>query len=399
MYDIAVIGAGASGLCAAISAKRESPSSSVVIIEALPRVGKKILATGNGRCNLTNTGLSCEKFNRPDFTREVFGEYNCERITAFFESVGLMTFVDPEGRVYPLSNTANSVLDALRFECVNLGVKILTELHADNVSKTGDGFEINGKIRCKRLIISTAGKACRAHGSDGSGYKLARMLGHSIVEPCPGLVALTVKDPPKALKGIRVRAKSALISDGRSAATSQGEVLFTDYGLSGICIMDLSLKAVKLQSCTVALDVLPDLCVSSIVSVLESDKSRNPSLSLCDAMGGFMHRTIAAFILKRCGIGNDRRLGECGEADFINTASAAKSLSFEVTGTRGFDNAQITVGGVDTSEINERDLSSKKTRGLYFSGEIMDVDAVCGGYNLSWAWASGLTAGRAAAEF
>lgn len=399
MYDIAVIGGGASGLCAAISAKRESPSSSVVILEALPRVGKKILATGNGRCNLTNTALSCEKFNRPDFTRLILSEYNHDRIIAFFESIGLITSVDPEGRVYPLSNTANSVLDALRFECDNLGVKIITGFHADRVTKNGEVFEINGDIGCKRLILSTAGKACRAHGSDGSGCKLARMLGHTVIEPRPGLVALTVKDPPKSLKGIRVKAKAELVSDCRTAAMSKGEVLFTDNGLSGICIMDLSLNAVRLPYSTVSLDILPEFDDGSIVSVLERDRSRYPSLSLRDAMGGFMHKTVAAYILSRCGIDAQRRLCDCDEEDFINVTDAAKSLSFDVTGTRGFDNAQITVGGVDTSEIDEKDLSSKKTRGLYFSGEIMDVDAICGGFNLSWAWASGLAAGKAAAEF
>ena len=397
MYDIVIVGGGASGLVAAVSAKKADRKISVLIIEALPKVGKKILATGNGRCNITNLRAVPYSYNTKAVS-SVMKSCPPEKIIGFFSSIGLECVTDAESRVYPMSNTAASVLDSLRFEAENLGVEVMTDTKVVSVCKNGEVFELNGIIKCRRLIISTGGKAAPSQGSDGSGYPLVKSFGHKITPLYPGLVQLTVKENLKMLKGIRVKADVSLrLKNGKEIDHSSGEVLFADYGLSGIAVMDVS-RSVKDNDCRCSLNILPELKKDDICAFISRAVKRNSSQTLEDALCGILPRKVGYLIIKNAGLRQDVSLRELKKSDFELLADKLKNCEFTVTGTKGFDNAQITVGGVSTDEFDIKTLESKKVSGLYCTGELFDVDAPCGGFNLQWAWASGIVAGNAAAH-
>lgn len=397
MYDIVVVGAGASGMAAAISAKRLKPSLKVVLVEALPRVGKKILATGNGRCNLTNLTANAQSYNTSAVS-SVIKEQSPKKIIDFFSSIGLECAADSESRVYPMSNTATSVLDCLRFEIERLGIEILTDTKITSVKKINGIFILNSSIRCKRFILSTGGKASPSQGSDGSGYPLLKSLQHTVTPLCPGLVQLTVKENVKALKGVRVKADISLkTTSGKSIASSSGEVLFTDYGLSGIAIMDVS-RGVENHGCVCNLHIIPEFSKDGIVDFIMRSKKRNPTLLLEDALSGIVPKKLGQFLIKRTELRSNITLAELKFQQITRLSETIKALSFTVTGTKGFDNAQITVGGADVNEFDMSTLESKINKGLYCTGELLNVDSPCGGFNLQWAWASGIVAGKSAAQ-
>ncbi len=397
MYDIAIIGAGASGMAAAISAKKENSKLRIVLIEALPRIGKKILATGNGRCNLTNLNAVPESYNT-DFVSSVLHKLPPRKVLDFFSSIGLECLADSESRVYPMSNMASSVLDCLRLEIERLKIDVMTDTRVSSVRKTNGIFIINSDIRSKRVILSTGGKASASQGSDGSGYPLLESLGHRITPLYSGLVQLTVKENLRVLKGIRVKADVSLsTAESKLLSKASGEVLFADYGLSGIAVMDVS-RSVRNNRCICTLNVIPELTGDAIESFIVCAKKRNPSECLDDALAGIIPKKLGQYLIKVCGMRADITLADVRNQQINLLASKLKGLDFTVTGTRGFDSAQITVGGADTSGFDMTTLESVKVRGLYCTGELLDVDSQCGGFNLQWAWASGITAGRACAE-
>ncbi len=396
MYDIAIVGAGASGMAAAISAKRENKSVSVVLIEALPRVGKKILATGNGRCNLTNMNAVAKSYNTSAVS-SVIKQYPPEKTVRFFSSLGLECIRDSEGRVYPMSNAAASVLDCLRFEIERLGVEVLTDTKITSAKKENGIFILNSEIKSKKLILATGGKASPSQGSDGSGYPLLKSFGHSVTPVYPGLVQLTVKENVKALKGVRVKAEAELKSkSGKKVDKSSGEVLFTDYGISGIAIMDIS-RSVRDSECKCTLNIAPEISKDNVIDFLVRYKKRNPTLQVEDALSGIIPKKLGAFLLKSAGI-KAVNLSDLGFNQIQHISEKLKAFDLTVTGTKGFENAQITVGGADFKEFHMDTLESKIVSGFYCTGEILDVDSVCGGFNLQWAWASGIVAGKSAAK-
>lgn len=397
MYDIAVVGAGASGLAAAISAKRENPSVKVVLIEALPRVGKKILATGNGRCNLTNLNIKKGEYSNASFASFALKEYPPKKVIEIFESIGLMCTQDFEGRVYPMSNTAASVLECLRLEVYRLGIDIMVDTPVRSIKKNGDVFIINNSVKSKKVIVSGGGKSSPAQGSDGSCYPLLRSFGHKITELYPGLVQLTVKETDvKSMKGVRVKASINLFVNSELAAHSEGEVLFTDYGISGIAVMDISRTASKFGGLC-RIDLLPKLSGNEVSDFLSGRKNISPNGEIQNALTGLLPSAVGRAVLKRVNILPNTAMSKLTDNDLRRISRTLKDFRLTVTGTKGFTNAQITVGGADVSEFNAKTMESFKVKGLYCTGEVLDVDAVCGGYNLQWAWASGLLAGKSAA--
>lgn len=392
IYDIMILGAGASGLAAAISAKRTEKKLRVAVLEALPRVGKKILATGNGRCNLTNINAVADEYTNSAFVRNVLEKYPSERVIEFFGSIGVLTVTDSEGRVYPMSNMATSVLDALRFECERLGVDFLCESRAGRVRRVNGIFDVDGKI-AKRVIVATGGCASPSQGSDGSGYAFLKALGHSITETFPGLVQLNTVENTKPLKGVRIKAKVTLLENGKIIDTTQGEVLFTDYGLSGIATMDVS-RSVKHGKYSYVMDMLTECDKERAESFLHSVSGDMPAEN---AISGMLPKKIGQYILKKCGISFLLPVKELSESQIKSIVRLAKRAEFTVNGTQGFKNAQVTVGGASVNEFDSRTLQSRLVNGLYAAGEVLDVDSRCGGFNLQWAWASGLAAGEAAA--
>lgn len=392
-FDIFTVGAGASGLAAAISAKRASPRLRVAMLERLPRVGKKILATGNGRCNLTNLNARSHGYTNRDFADSVFKKYDEQRVLQFFRSIGLLTYSDSCGRVYPMSNTASSVLDCLRFEAERLGIKSICEDKCENIKPIDGGFLINGQYRTRTVIVCTGGCASPSQGSDGSGYKLLSSLGHSVTELYPSLVQLTSPDKQlRQLKGMRVH--DAVIS--AAGRTSRGELLFTDYGLSGIAAMEISAdiaKAAKNSKVSASLDLIPSMGERETADFLSKLDGK------CEGMLiGILPRAVGAAVIKAAGIDPKADARSLGKNVLRGIARTAKNFPMTFDGTKGFQNAQVVRGGVNIREFDCETLESKKVPGIFCAGELLDVDGGCGGFNLQWAWASGLLAGESAAK-
>ena len=382
-WDIAVIGAGASGLAAGIAAGRAG--ARVLLLERMPRAGKKILATGNGRCNLGNRHAPEHNYHNKEFAcpaLEKFGAGGCD---SFFDSLGLAVQEDGEGRLYPRSNMAANVLNALRFGAEKAGCEFRYECPVTSVASTRDGFLINRNIAARRVIIAAGGCAAPAQGSDGSGFALLRAFGHTIIEPKPALVQIQAKSPLlPMLKGLRVQAEIRLARGETVLCTAAGEVLFAQNSLSGIAAMEIS-RAVQ-SGCRAVLDLLPDYTIEKLTALLSQWQD---CLGYVPAqlLAGLLPGRVAEAVVK----------SSAGDAPG-QLAYACKNFTFEVTGTRGFAHAQVTAGGAAVAQFDPHTMQSRLVPGLFACGETLDVDGGCGGFNLQWAWASGLLAGQSAAR-
>lgn len=394
-FDVAIIGGGASGLVSAISVKRNFPQKSVVIFEKLDRVGKKILATGNGRCNLDNLTATKEDYNSPSFVFFALEKYTPQSNLEFFRSMGLLTVADSEGRVYPRSNSAASVLDALRFETEKLGVKIIFE-QVSKIDKK-DVFYINN-IKAEKVILCAGGCSSPSQGSDGSGFELAKKFGHRITHLYPSLVQITTDTRfTKPLKGVRVKGKLTLTEKEKFIGSSEGEILFADYGLSGIATMDLSRFLRKIsnkENARIYLDMVCDMEENELFSYLASHREKNPRLECENFLSGILPKAMGKTIMKKSGIFLGDEAGKLTDKDIKNIIVNIKKFEFKVTGTKGFEFSQVTSGGIDLKEVDKLTLMSERVNNLYFCGEILDVDSRCGGFNLHWA----VSSARLAAE-
>lgn len=387
MTDVAVIGGGAAGLAAAITAARQG--ARVTVLERMDRVGKKLMATGNGRCNLANTELSLDYY-RGDrrFIGAVFDRTGKKEILEFFRRAGLL-FRTEEGRIYPLSNHASAVLDVLRQEADRQDVKVITDFEVKGVYCRSGGFVIQGgrkPLTCDKLIIATGGKASPALGSNGSGYEILSSMGHHMTKLYPGLVPMKCEPSQmKGLRGVRVFARASLLLDGEECAAETGEIQFTEYGLSGIPMMNFSsiVSSYKGQV-QVVLDLLPG--EEHALELLQSRDRKH-------LFTGMFHKQVAQALCDRAWVPMDA----IQEVDLSALAKEIKGMTFTVRGVLPWEKAQVTVGGAKTGEFQAGTLESLLVPGLYAAGEILDVDGDCGGYNLMWAWASGITAGREAA--
>ena len=399
---IAVIGGGASGLCCAVSAlakaERLGAKAEVVIYEAKDRVGKKILATGNGRCNMLNAYATAEDYSAPYFVRGVLERYSSDYTRRFFENMGLYTRQDEEGRVYPLSNQATSVLDVLRLECERLGVKIICDGEITSIKKQGRVFLLSDGKTYDKVVLACGGKAS---AKNFGGYELLKSLGITVTKLQPALTKLTVKDNTytKQLKGIRHKVGMSLYLDGKKTAEENGELLFADYGLSGIAVMQLStlvarhMKKSKTTP-TVRCDFVAEMTFGELKDKLQKLTNHNKNIKAENLLTGFMPKKLGEVVCKSVGVPPTKTAGELTENDIKNIASACKNFAFEISGLRPFDDAQVTSGGADLKEFDSYTLEAKKINGLYCCGELLDIDGPCGGYNLLWAFASGLAVGE-----
>ncbi len=407
MTKIAVIGGGASGLACAIEIMHTVGQKSdveVTILEKLPRVGKKILVTGNGRCNLTNMNSAVSGYRGDTaFSRFALQEYTPQKNIEFFNGLGLYTRTEDEGRVYPLSNQAASVLDALRFECDRLGVKTICDYRAVHLKTVDTGVTtkivINNRDRFDYVVVACGGKAAKMHGTDGDGYDMLKMFGHTIISPAPALVSLNCEDFTKALKGVRSICKTDLIIDGKKEYENYGEVQFTDYGLSGIPIMQLSrfVSVSPSNNIEISLDVTPDFTKEQIFGYLIS--RRNVDTGLCEnLLSGIMNKQLCITLLKECGVAVNQRVNNLSDAEIERIAKIVKEWRIKVKNSRSFDYAQVTAGGVDCKEFNAETMESRFVKNLFCCGEILNIDGDCGGYNLQWAWSSGRLCGKTIGE-
>lgn len=398
MSTLAVIGAGAAGLAAAIAAKRAG-AGRVLLLERLPRAGKKILVTGNGRCNFTNTDISPEHYHGDRaFAAQVIERFGAAQAIEFFESIGVPPHVE-DGRVYPRSESAAGLLDALRIAAEDC--ELVENFAAVKLRKIGDKWEISAddgrKIETAAVIVAAGGCASPKFGSDGSGFELFRALGYEITPPQPALVQLKVTNPSvAAMKGIRVRAEVRALCGGATIHSERGEVLFTEYGLSGIPIFQVTAR----KPCdTVVLDFLPELCDEDLLRNLTRRRAIFASKTAEDFFAGMLHKRLGNMIFRAAGVEKlSLEVAKFDDALLKRLAYCLKNFEFVISGRMGFDNAQVTAGGVCPRLFSPLTMESLTDGGLYAAGEVLDVHGDCGGYNLHWAWATGHIAGTAAAQ-
>ena len=399
--DIAVIGGGASGITAAITAARRG--ACVTVVERLPRVLKKLLATGNGRCNMSNQNAAVCNYHgkNPGFIKDVADMFWVQETIAFFEELGVLARIEEDGKIFPYSMRASSVSDVLRSEVKRLGIKEVCGFEASDIKKTKRGFEIisykGDKLFADRVILAPGGKASPDLGSNGSGYRLAEKFGHKTTKLYPALVQIKTKNPAaKSLKGLKVDAGAGFFKDGRLLKSSEGEILFTDYGLSGPPIFELSRLASVSSDGEIRLDLMPEYLEKEVYSMLLKRRSLDKALE--EFFTGMLEKRMGQILLKAVGAAPlSRSSRSLSEKEAAALAKIIKGWSFPADGTMSWNNAQVTAGGTDTSDIDPKTLESRLVGGLYFAGEILDIDGDCGGYNLQWAWSSGYIAGRNAA--
>ncbi|MCQ1530150.1 BaiN/RdsA family NAD(P)/FAD-dependent oxidoreductase [Lutispora saccharofermentans] len=405
---IVVVGGGASGMLAAIVAARNGAHVSVA--EQLPRVGKKLLATGNGRCNLTNTYMDIESFHgsKRAFAHAALAQFDQRAAMNFFEDLGIHCVEEDGGKVFPASGQASSVLDVLRYEMESLGVQEICDARAEAISHGKKGFNLKLKdkdaIRADKVILAAGGKANPGLGSNGSGYALAKTFGHRIVEPFPALVKLKLEAPYlKALSGAKITGEAAVESEGRILRRERGEILFTDYGVSGPPVIQLSrCTGEQLRNgkkVNIILDLFPHMALDALESLLERRTSLRQAKPFDFSFIGLINKRFINVLLKEAGVAALSM--PCGDISREQVKAAAHKLKrwvIPISGTQSWSEAQVTAGGIDVSDIDPKTMESRLQPGLYFSGEIMDIDGDCGGFNLQWAWSSGYAAGYNASK-
>ncbi len=403
---ICITGGGAAGLCAALSSAKKGHE--VTLLEHGQRVGKKLLSTGNGKCNLSNTDQSPSHYHGDaGFIQEVFSRVSYEDVVAFFTGLGIFTR-NKNGYLYPYSEQASSVLDCLRYGLRRYGVNVITESETEAVEKEKNGFTVrsfeNNKSISRyfdRLIIATGSKAAPVTGSDGSGYKLVKSLGHSVIRPLPALCPLYSDERYcRELHGLRFTCALTLYIDETALAFEEGEVQFTDYGISGIPVFQISYLVSGALSekkrdhrVRVSLDLVPCMDKEQLCTYLFMRKALDPEKTMDEFLTGFLPKKLATVINRLSGLENTKKASDLYSKDIEMLASRMKEFCFNITKTAGFDKAQVCAGGVPVKELKST-LESKLVPGLYLAGEIIDVHGDCGGYNLTWAFACGILSGR-----
>lgn len=401
---VGIIGGGAAGMMAAITAARQG--AKVTILERNDRIGKKILMTGNGKCNLGNYHLSMQEYygHNQEWISGALRRFDTNDTVSFFQGLGLL-LKDKNGYIYPACEQAAVVLDVLRYELQALGVTIITECKINAIQRDGktgciivsDGMK---HYSFDAVVLACGSKAAPKTGSDGSGYKLVKQLGHNIIPTVPALVQLKCsEDYFKAVAGVRTDACIRVFNGGDCVAEERGELQLTEQGISGIPVFQLS-RIVnyilrKKSAVDVEIDFLPDydeqtftmLCAGR--SLLQNDRTVEEFFT------GILNKKLMSLFIKMAGLKPGMSIEQADKEKVSYVYGLCRSWCVHVTGSNPYDNAQVCAGGVDTTELTE-DMESRKVPGVFMAGELLDVDGKCGGYNLQWAWCSGYLAGRAA---
>ena len=399
-FDVVIVGGGASGLICAIGAKQKNKNISVAIIEKNDRVGKKLLSTGNGRCNLTHKDITVENYcgSFKKQSKAIFEKYDSDKLLEIFKDLGLLTFCDNEGRYYPLCKQASAVLDVLRFACDRLNVKIFCSENIRSIKKISKSFSVRTdgtEFVTKKLVIANGSKAAPKLGGNSSSADYIKNFSHSFAPFSPALCPVKVKsDIIKSLKGIRATAKAVLFDkSGEIIKEEVGEVQFTDNSLSGICIFNLSLYTKK--DFLISLDLLPDISDRELKSLLYNNKKLFAGLTIDNLLTGILQKRLGQAVLKESKATDfSRKCSDLSVNEIENIVRTIKDMRFPVIENCGFEQAQCALGGVNGREIDENTMQSKIVKNLYICGEAIDICGECGGYNLHFAFASGLTAGE-----
>lgn len=391
IYKVAVLGGGASGMMAAATAA-ERFGGRVVLLERSDRLGKKLAASGNGQGNITNVDLSEKNYRGgdKDFCRYALEAFSNTDAVEFFKSMGMLTAVGERGKVYPASFQASSAVDLFRLRLKNLNVRIVTGFKAEKLDEYGGIFSVESggeTVRAESVIAACGGKAAKQFGTDGSAYGLVEKFGHKITELSPSLVQLKTDTAfIKNLKGVRAEAV-VRIPGGRS---ERGDVIFTDYGVSGSAVFYLSAD-VDERTEEIVLEFLPDVEKEEILRALKL-KMRG-GYTLDELFAGIVHKSLGRSLLLKCGLRNFGAPASAAQNKLSALCRELKNFRLKLKGALGFDYAQVTRGGVATEGVCDRTMMSKYKKNLFITGEMLDVDGECGGYNLQWAWSSGRLAG------
>lgn len=410
--NVAIIGGGVSGMIAAIISKRYG--NEVTVFEHMPRMGKKLILTGNGRCNLSNTDMSLEHFHsqNPARVKAILDKCPQKDTLAFFEGLGLYV-KDRGGYLYPYSENASAAVDVLRFEIRDKGIDVMTETEVTSVRKVMQGNERNleGKfmvtandkeLSFDRVIICAGSNAQRNTGSDGSGYRLAKDLGHTVIKPLPALTYLTCdEDFFPSIAGIRAKAKVSLFAGAKinscddPIGSDMGEVQLTKTGISGIPVFNVSHRAIKEldenRFVKAIIDFMPDIDRDDMIPFMKKRTDEIKSRSIEELLIGIVAKPLGICICKRCGLNLRSLCAELSDSDITCLCEMIKQFDVTVKGHGSFENAQVTQGGVSLDQVNDN-LESRVVSGVFFAGEILDVHGDCGGYNLQWAASSAMVA-------
>lgn len=394
---IGIIGAGASGMAAALAAA-ENPGVRVILFERQARVGRKLQATGNGRCNLTNLNADQTGYHGldPEFSACAINAFPPVKTLAWFRELGLYTVAEASGRVYPYSDQANSVVDVLRFGLNQDNIDLMTGFEVKKISKKPDGFYVEGDestVRCDKLIVACGGLAGTKLGGSMSGYKLLRSMGHSCSRLRPALVQLKSNWSALAsLKGVRANCRASIVHNGSVFSQSSGEVQFTEYGLSGPVIFEVSRDVCQEKgNWTCRLDLIPEMDADALTQELL--RRRRTRLTADELLTGILHNRLGRVLVQAAALRLQTPIAQLTDAEITSVCALVKGLEVVLTEPMGMDSAQVTAGGITTAEFDPATLESRLVSGLYACGEVLDVDGDCGGYNLQWAWSSGRLAG------
>lgn len=403
--DVIIVGGGASGLVAAISAAREG--ANVIIIEQKDQLGKKILSTGNGRCNLTNEymDINCFRGDDTSIVQEVLNRFGYLETIAFFEKLGVV-LKERQGYIYPISDQATTILEVLRMEIERLGVRVLLNQTVKKIVRNSDKFNVyttEKVFTSDAVILATGGKAASALGSDGSGYTLSKAFGHHLSPVVPALVQLKGKGNfYKRISGVRTQAKVSLYVNNEYVAEDTGELQLTNYGISGIPVFQISRYAAKAiyenKSVSVEVDFMPSMSNDVFRAFLQARLENHGYKQAEDFLVGIFHKKLIGLFLKASAIDNNSMMQVVPHEKLDKLISVCKHFKIEILGTNDFEQAQVCAGGIYTTEINPQTMESVYEDGLYLTGELLDVDGICGGYNLQWAWSTGYIAGKHAAK-
>lgn len=391
--DIAIIGAGASGLISSIFLLEQK--FNITIFEKNNKVGKKLLATGNGRCNISNENIHLSNFHTSGdktLLKQVFHNFDFHKCKNFFNSIGVELITSDNKRVYPMSQNSSSIVDSLEFKASNSGAKINLSSEITSIKYEKNKFILNDKFIFDKVIIATGSIAMPKLGSSDSGYKFAKDFGHNIIKPFASLVQL-VSDTKDLdiISGVKI---DGIVNNIR------GDILFTKYGVSGSAILDISREiSKKLQyekNIKLFIDVLPQFNKNKLTQILTKRAETLGDKDIDIWLDGIINKKLSRYIIKKSNINNSIKYAKfLNKKDILKIVHTLKNLEFNIIGTKGFDYCEVCAGGVDLSQVNLNTMESKIKKDLYFTGEVLDVDGDCGGYNLHFAWASAYLASKA----
>ena len=396
MNKIIIVGAGASGLfCSLLLSKQ---GYDVTIIEKNSKAGRKILASGNGKCNITNSNLSLENFNTS--TNNNFIKYSIEnmpfkKIKDLFYEMGLQIVKGDGTKIYPLSMQSSSVSEILYDTAIHNGVRIIFNEEIENIKCINEEYNLNNKYKCKYLILANGSNAMAKLGSSNSGYKFAKQFNHNITTLLPSLVQLKSDDKSLfSLSGVKVNAVVTLVTNNKNIKTISGDVLFTKYGISGNSILELSRKSAfaldKNNKVLIHIDLMPEYSSKKLFELLQNRKFLLKNKNSEFLLKSIINDKLINYIFKLSNIVSDK-IDNLTKQDISNITHCIKNININIKDTNGFENAEVVAGGIDLNEVCEKTMQSKKHKNLFFCGEILDVDGNCGGYNFHWAWSSAYT--------